>query len=263
MTPIERLFDHNPIAEAVWSLRRDQCKYPTGDEDSFAFCSDKRAEGSSYCTHHHAISNIAGSHRSIAKAVTRTKTKPVCKKQLLEIPAFEFKPVPRKPRVCREPRQRQVSTPSCKLYMFNGENLSLTEWSLRLGTKRRTLQNRLMRGWTVEQAFSNEAIRGQVVRARVKVEKVEKVEKEPRQRKERSARRYEHNGRSQTLRQWAEETGVNYSTMRNRVSRGWSIEHILMPTIDNHMRPSGRNREREEAPKQMGAGALALEEEMA
>lgn len=235
MTQIERLFDHSPMAEAVWSLRFNQCKYPIGDEDSFAFCHDKRAEGSSYCAHHHAISNIAGSHRPYAKAVTRTKTKPVRQKPLLEIPAFEFKPVlgkPRKPKPAREPRP--VVMPARK-YQFGDQSLSLNEWSERLGIKMRTLRGRLAKGWTIEQAFSNEAILGQ----RVRTPTEPRIYKAPR-----TARRYDHNGRSLTLRQWSEEIGIKQSTLRNRISNGWTIEQALMPTFDKSTRPLGRNASR-------------------
>lgn len=36
-----------------------------------------------------------------------------------------------------------------------------------------------------------------------------------------------YNNKTQTLKQWSEELNVNYSTLRMRIERGWSIERAL------------------------------------
>lgn len=42
-----------------------------------------------------------------------------------------------------------------------------------------------------------------------------------------SSRYIEYNGVSKTIKQWAEELGLNHETLSNRISRGWSIEKAL------------------------------------
>ncbi|MEO9788587.1 MAG: hypothetical protein ABJF67_13390 [Aurantimonas coralicida] len=44
--------------------------------------------------------------------------------------------------------------PRGKLYTFDGETLSLTEWSARTGIEKSTLATRLHKGWTIEEALT-------------------------------------------------------------------------------------------------------------
>jgi hypothetical protein len=37
----------------------------------------------------------------------------------------------------------------------------------------------------------------------------------------------EFNGRRQTIAEWADETGINYRTLNNRINRGWTVERAL------------------------------------
>lgn len=39
-----------------------------------------------------------------------------------------------------------------------------------------------------------------------------------------------YNGKTQTLKQWSEETGVSYSAMYNRLRRGWDIARTITET---------------------------------
>jgi hypothetical protein len=57
----------------------------------------------------------------------------------------------------------------------------------------------------------------------------------------RSNRVLEWDGRSQTLRQWADELGMGHSTLRRRLEAGWSVERALtepLQTIYSHKRSS-------------------------
>jgi hypothetical protein len=47
------------------------------------------------------------------------------------------------------------------------------------------------------------------------------------QNNKRSNRRVEFGGRVQTIAQWAEEIGINYRTLNNRINRGWTVERAL------------------------------------
>lgn len=43
----------------------------------------------------------------------------------------------------------------------------------------------------------------------------------------RSNRGITFNGKTQTTRQWADELGIPYEVLRNRISHGWSVEQAL------------------------------------
>lgn len=52
------------------------------------------------------------------------------------------------------------------------------------------------------------------------------------QRNRSNNRRITYNGETKTLSQWAEETGIPYSTLRARLDHGWSIERSLLTSVD-------------------------------
>lgn len=41
----------------------------------------------------------------------------------------------------------------------------------------------------------------------------------------------EYNGRSKTIAEWAEETGINYTTIKERLKMGWPIERTLTEKV--------------------------------
>lgn len=43
-----------------------------------------------------------------------------------------------------------------------------------------------------------------------------------------------YNGKTQTSKEWAEELGINYSTIQNRIHLGWSDEDVLTRPIRKH-----------------------------
>lgn len=47
----------------------------------------------------------------------------------------------------------------------------------------------------------------------------------------RTNRFIEHDGRSQTIADWADELGMNYRTLNNRINRGWPIERALSSPV--------------------------------
>lgn len=50
----------------------------------------------------------------------------------------------------------------------------------------------------------------------------------------RTNRFIEHDGRRQTVTQWATELGVNPRTLHNRISRGWSIERAFTEPVQEN-----------------------------
>ncbi len=47
-------------AEAVYSLKPNQCRFPLGNpgDENFNFCSNKASPGKSYCKHHYSIAYV-------------------------------------------------------------------------------------------------------------------------------------------------------------------------------------------------------------
>ena len=86
-----------------------------------------------------------------------------------------------------------------------GEAHTIADWSRRTGINRDTISLRLKRGVSPEVALKT---KGKMKRDNLK--------------------RYELNGRSQTLQQWANEIGTSYCAMYHRVCvRGMSLEDAL------------------------------------
>jgi hypothetical protein len=44
-----------------------------------------------------------------------------------------------------------------------------------------------------------------------------------------------HNGRTETMKEWARIAGVGYTTFRQRLLLGWSMEKALNPDIDGRL----------------------------
>lgn len=88
---------------------------------------------------------------------------------------------------------------NCRFITFNGETLTLAEWSERLGIHRNTLKNRINYGWSLEMVF-----------------------------KKNRDRFITHSGETHTITEWAMKTGINRKTLSDRLQRyGWSIERAL------------------------------------
>jgi lambda repressor-like predicted transcriptional regulator len=90
-----------------------------------------------------------------------------------------------------------------KLTAF-GDTLHLQAWSRRTGIRPNTIRERLERGWAVEAALSTAPVDQRIGSAPICF-----------------------NGRTQSLRAWARDLGINRSTLKNRIRRGWSIAQAL------------------------------------
>lgn len=51
-----------------------------------------------------------------------------------------------------------------------------------------------------------------------------------------SSRHIEHNGQTKTLAEWAEQTGMDWDTLGERLKRGWSIEKSLTTKVRSLLR---------------------------
>ncbi len=63
---------------------------------------------------------------------------------------------PYSPENCRAASysQQARNKSNTPILCFNGESLALTEWAERLGLRRETLRNRILRGWSVSDALT-------------------------------------------------------------------------------------------------------------
>jgi len=58
------------------------------------------------------------------------------------------------------------------------------------------------------------------------------------ERNRRNVRRYEHEGRSLSLPEWAEVTGVTVDAMRSRIKNGWPVARALTQPVKPRRRPA-------------------------
>lgn len=86
---------------------------------------------------------------------------------------------------------------------YKGENLTIKEWSKKLGISEHLIRSRM---------FSSED-----------PEFILKVGKHKTSRE----RLIEYNGKIQNIKEWAEELGIKDETLRGRLNRGWSVERAL------------------------------------
>lgn len=102
----------------------------------------------------------------------------------------------------RESRTRS----NVPLYTINGATRTLPEWSRHVGVGRRTVQSRIDRGYSVEQAlgFAPKPTFTHPKNLTVTID-----------------------GKMKPLKRWAEIYGVNYNKIYRRVKRGWTAEQAL------------------------------------
>lgn len=92
------------------------------------------------------------------------------------------------------------------LLTFDGKTQTMAQWAKETGIKRGIIKDRLKSGWSVEKALTT----GKV---------------DP---KECNAHLLTYNGKTQSISQWAKETGIKRETISYRINRmGWSEEKAL------------------------------------
>jgi len=119
------------------------------------------------------------------------------------------------PKNCRwatDGEQTSNST-SSRVLVHNGISDSIVGWARRLGHNVNVLRSRLFLGWSVEQTLDTPCT-GHTPRA--------------------STKRYELNGESLTIVQWARKTGLRRKTISHRINAGWSIEDALTKPLLQH-----------------------------
>lgn len=97
---------------------------------------------------------------------------------------------------------------SVAMYALDGVTMSMAGWSRRTGIPYQTIRSRLARGWTFRRAVESPSVGGGAPRGQ-------------------GAKVYTCNGRTATVREWSEITGIPESTIHARLQRGWTPERAV------------------------------------
>lgn len=92
------------------------------------------------------------------------------------------------------------------LYEFNGQRLSVAEWSRHTGISTSVLSARLSRGWTIKRALTTPA-------------------------KKCPPRLLEHNGEILPLTEWGRRLGTGPETIAMRIKAGWTVEQAVTKPV--------------------------------
>lgn len=96
-----------------------------------------------------------------------------------------------------------------ELITCNSQTMSLTDWARHLGMCRKTLQNRLDHGWSIEKTLT----------------------RPPSQQGRKDNRVLTFVGKTLTVAAWAKETGLKVATIKKRLKNKWSVERALTEPV--------------------------------
>lgn len=145
------------------------------------------------------------------------------KRQIAAAPTPEELAASPIPRRTFPPKPKPEPKPRAKLYTYNGETLTLQEWSERTGLRFTTLSSRMSDHWPLERALTEPA--GYSVNRHR--EKWSALGKPDPSRMLRPARLLTHAGETLTVTQWAARLGIGKGTIDKRLRMGWPIEQVL------------------------------------
>lgn len=106
-----------------------------------------------------------------------------------------------------------------KVYTFSGKTQTLMDWSAEIGVATITLRQRLRDGWPIERALS-EPVAAKASRTDTKDAPAKRPGPS-------NPKTYEFDGRTLTLTQWAEETGIPRITLYQRLHDGWAFDRAI------------------------------------
>ncbi|MFC3058811.1 hypothetical protein [Paenirhodobacter populi] len=136
-------------------------------------------------------------------------------KRKTSLNAITKKPKPPKPK-------RTAET-----YTYNGETLTIRQWSEKTGIRCDTIRGRINRGWPIGEAVTmtkQEAAERESIR-RHKTTKIRHKRSSPGI----APTLYEHNGERLSLSDWSIRTGIKKVTLYARLMKGWPMEDVLRP----------------------------------
>ena len=108
--------------------------------------------------------------------------------------------------------QNRLNTRRSRLIEFDGRKQNLQEWSRELGIARETIYFRLSKGWLVERAL---------------FQPVSPTRSNPGRRDTKRVRKIAFHGKSQSICEWATQTGLRDSVIGQRLRAGWLVKKTL------------------------------------
>jgi lambda repressor-like predicted transcriptional regulator len=109
----------------------------------------------------------------------------------------------------------------------NGKTRTIAEWAEISGVSDAVIRRRLDQGLSAEEALSKDYKRPKTTGSHRWNDHIARMHAARRA----SAKRYTVDGRSLTLREWAEQSGLKLSTLQGRITDGWTIERALTTTV--------------------------------
>lgn len=105
-------------------------------------------------------------------------------------------------------KEQQNNRSACHYLTLNGETLTVTEWTVRLGICHNTILDRIEKDWPIERVLSSRRFNG--TNARV------------------GRRALTVGGETKSMSEWGRDTGLGLQTISNRINRrGWSAERAV------------------------------------
>lgn len=130
-----------------------------------------------------------------------------------------------------------------RVLTHNGESLTILEWCERLGIDRGTIHARLRQGLPLDRVLAKKKIKAAACvpatrriagpsfaaaqRQRVARRSFEANAISAKRKKGRAPKTITFGGRSLTLQQWGDETGLSYFVIDRRLKNGWSVDEAL------------------------------------
>ncbi|AGY48563.1 HNH endonuclease [Bacillus phage Spock] len=108
--------------------------------------------------------------------------------------------------------EQQKNRTNNRLMTLNGVTKTITEWSESLGGKHTLVQGRLDLGWSEEDALTKPVTDMKSNQYGVKL--------------------VEHQGKKQSMKDWADEVGLPYHTLARRLNKGWDIDRAMTTPLD-------------------------------
>lgn len=106
----------------------------------------------------------------------------------------------------KEPFNAKINLNKARI-KYKGENLTIKEWSEKLGISEKLIRSRMQTSKDPEH----------ILRAK-KGERKDSII-------------IEYKGKEQNLKEWSRELDINYGTLKSRIKRGWSAEQALSTSI--------------------------------
>jgi hypothetical protein len=105
-------------------------------------------------------------------------------------------------------RENSNNKTNNRYYNYKGEKKTIAQWSEQMGISKKTLIDRIERGWTEDEIF---------LPARTK-NNIRKY----------TGKTYTINGETKSITEWCEIIGISNATFMDRVNSGWSEDELLM-----------------------------------